>query len=71
MACPTEYDREALVMRRPWPTGGFCTVGGRGGELDCHVFVTDRSLIIITYSVIRQDLPSPETVISNRIMVVT
>ena len=26
-----ECDREALIMRRPWPTGGSCAMGA-GGE---------------------------------------
>jgi len=31
MMCQTEFDREALVMGRPWPMGGCCTIGGGGG----------------------------------------
>jgi hypothetical protein len=23
----SEYDREASIMRRPWPTGGCCAMG--------------------------------------------
>ena len=23
----SEYDHEASIMRRPWPTGGFCAMG--------------------------------------------
>ena len=34
---PTEYsvsdcDREAWIIRRPWPTGGHCAMGGGGGD---------------------------------------
>jgi hypothetical protein len=28
--CVVECDYEALIMRRPWPTGGCCTIGGGG-----------------------------------------
>ena len=27
-ACVSECDREASIKRRPWPTGGCCTIGG-------------------------------------------
>jgi hypothetical protein len=26
--CVSECDREASIMRRPWPTGGCCVMGG-------------------------------------------
>jgi hypothetical protein len=27
--CLSECDREAPIMRRPWPTGGFCAMWGK------------------------------------------
>jgi hypothetical protein len=27
----SEWDREASIMRRPWPTRGCCAMGGGGG----------------------------------------
>jgi hypothetical protein len=27
--CVSECDAEASIVRRPWPTGGCCTVGGK------------------------------------------
>jgi hypothetical protein len=32
----SECDREASIMRRPWPTRGSCAMGGKYGE-DCQV----------------------------------
>jgi hypothetical protein len=26
LRCVSEYNREASTMRRPWPTGGCCTI---------------------------------------------
>jgi hypothetical protein len=30
--CVSECDREASIMRRPWPTGGCCALWGGGGR---------------------------------------
>jgi coenzyme F420-reducing hydrogenase gamma subunit len=27
--CVSECDREASMLRRPWPTGGCCAMGGK------------------------------------------
>jgi hypothetical protein len=27
--CVSEYDREASILRRRWPTGGCCAIGGK------------------------------------------
>ena len=29
VVCLTESDSEALIMRRPWHTGGCCAIGGK------------------------------------------
>jgi len=35
----SECDREASTMRRPWPTGGCCAMGGGGGGEGSFSFV--------------------------------
>jgi hypothetical protein len=30
--CVSECDREASIMRRPWPTRGCCAIGEGGGS---------------------------------------
>jgi hypothetical protein len=29
----SECDREASIMKRPWPTRGCCAIGGRVGRI--------------------------------------
>jgi hypothetical protein len=35
----TECDREALVMRRPWPTRGYCATGGKKISLCTYIML--------------------------------
>ena len=77
---PIEYDVSNWVWS--WSLGNGETLAHGGllhhwwwwwwwWELNCHLFVTDRSPIIITYSVFWQGLASPKTKINHRVMVVT
>jgi hypothetical protein len=36
--CVTECDREVSIIRRPWPTGGFCVMG-EGGNMSLLPYI--------------------------------
>ena len=43
----SECDREALIMRRPWPTEGYCSGGNENETLSSHLFTAVSEVKII------------------------
>ena len=51
----SEYDREASIMKRPWPTRGCRTMGGGNATRYQVLIPHKRSEIIVTFILVITD----------------